>query len=123
VSGTRHRRILATSDVHQQEFEEAFRKNWSCKDFTAESVLEIISFNRGPRQDFTLDCSQGQSTKHFGNSFGIDTVGGFLHVNSKVFALTAAHCVPQTLALRVETDSIDAAAVELVDAVDHDSIF
>lgn len=44
-------------------------------------------------------------------------------MNSKVFALTAAHCVPRTLALRVETDSIDAAAVELVDAVDHDSIF
>jgi hypothetical protein len=81
VSGTRHRRILATSDVHQQQFEEAFRKNWSCKDFTAESVLEIISFNRGPRQDFTLDCSQGQWTKHFGNSFGNGTVGGFLHVN------------------------------------------
>jgi hypothetical protein len=39
-----------------------------------------------------------------------------------VFALTAAHCVPQTLALRVETESIDASAVELVDAVDHHSL-
>lgn len=71
VSGTRHRRILATSDVHQQEFEEAFRKNWSCKDFTAESVLEIISFNRGPRQDFTLDCSQEGSRP---NTLGIPLV-------------------------------------------------
>jgi hypothetical protein len=123
VSSTPKGCILASGDLEQGEFEVEFRKSWNHEDFSADLVLAIIVFERSSKPLLIPDCSQGSSTKCFGDAFGDGTVGGFLHVKDEVFALTAAHCVPGTPSpntIRILSESIDVAGVK-IGASSHES--
>lgn len=119
-------KISVTGELPRSSFEEAFKKQWNDDTFSAETVLSVIDYDteepivireeglvQGLALDYIPKYVQGKSEA--------GTIGGFVHYGSKLFAITAGHCLTSDF-IRINDTTMDVGLIE-VSGSDHETLF
>eukprot|EP01103_Thecamoeba_quadrilineata_P000385 TRINITY_DN10324_c0_g1_i1.p1 TRINITY_DN10324_c0_g1~~TRINITY_DN10324_c0_g1_i1.p1 ORF type:complete len:522 (+),score=70.61 TRINITY_DN10324_c0_g1_i1:38-1603(+) len=126
--------IIVFSASAKDDFEKEFCEKWEednllLSKFPSAQVLSLISYNRSDEPTVLAQCAtQGNHLENMGINaitFKDGTIGGFLHLRSIAYCITAAHCIlkkEQDSAFCVETGETDIALIP-VNNPKHGSLF
>lgn len=88
--------LLVRGSAKAEDFKKNFADNWKGPLFTAACVLSSVDYVQEDSSYAENDSFQGQqlrSVSSVGHLLHDGTLGGFLHLGERTYALTAAHCI------------------------------